>query len=917
MFKRQFGFLLALGAWGQAPPEFFEARVRPVLAMKCQGCHNARMATAGLDLSTGAGFRKGADTGPVVASGDVGKSRLLQVISYEERIKMPPAGKLPESDISVLREWVERGAPWPDSSSAVAPGTAMGNVKASAGHWAFQPLRKEAPPRVAHESWVRSPIDRFILSKQEARQLRPAGAADRLTLLRRAAFDLTGLPPTSEDIRMFMRDLSPEAFASAVDRFLASPRYGEKWGRHWLDVARYADSTGADEDYRYPHAWRYRDYVIDAFNRDVPYTQFVREQIAGDLLPPPAGEEVNTTGIIATGFLALGPKLVAEQDKVKMFYDIVDEQIDVVGKAFLGLTISCARCHDHKFDPITIKDYYSLASIFASTRQLEQIEGTVSKLFYAPLAGKVVAERYASHQKSLANKQKEIDAIVATQARRYRDQLAPRIAAYMAAARRVYADGVSPAAAAQGLDEEVLERWVNYLKPTRERRPHLEAWYRMTSVDAAAAEYQANYFAEIARREKAQVEFKIASEAARAKGEPAPAEPKFPAGANRFFTEIVAAKGALGLPEKEPEKLYTEEARVNIAALRRELKEIKDSAPPEPPFACAVAEDKPVDQHVFLRGNPEAHGEGVPKRFPVVLAGEQQAPVLTGSGRRELASWLADPANPLPARVIVNRIWQGHFGQGLVRTANNFGVAGERPAHPELLDWLAAEFVAQGSSFKKMHRMIMLSSTYQMGGEATEAHREKDPDNRLLTRFAMRRKTVEEIRDSLLLMDGSLDFTMGGALATGTGTDNEFSDSRKSMHPDDSKRRTVYLPLRRSNLSTLFTLFDFGDATTSTEIREQTNVAPQALYMMNSKFVAERARALAQRLLRTETDEAARVKQAWATVLGREPEARETSSSLSYLAEFPKLPENDEGRLTAWASLCRTLIASNDFIYIQ
>ncbi|MFN0104175.1 MAG: PSD1 and planctomycete cytochrome C domain-containing protein [Bryobacteraceae bacterium] len=895
MLTRCFGLLFAFSAWGQAAPEFFETKVRPVLATKCQGCHNARMATAGLDLSSGAGLRKGADMGPVVVPGDIEKSRLLQVVSYEERTKMPPTGKLAESEIAALREWVKTGAVWPGPSGVVSTAPAVRSVKAGAAHWAFQPLRASEPAPVANESWAQSPIDRFILAKQETRALRPAPPADRLTLLRRAAFDLTGLPPSAEDVRLFIGDSSPGAFASAVDRFLASPRYGEKWGRHWLDVARYADSTGADEDYRYPYAWRYRDYVIDAFNRDVPYPQFVREQIAGDLLPPPAGQEVNTAGIIATGFLALGPKLVAEQDKVKMFYDIVDEQIDVVGKAFLGLTISCARCHDHKFDPITIKDYYSLASIFASTRQLEQIEGTVSKLFYAPLAGKAVAERYAAHQKSVADKQKEIDAVVATQARRYRDELAPRIAAYMVAARRVYEGGT----AEPGLDEAVLARWVAYLKPTKERRPHLEAWYRAGRAD----DYQANYFAEVAKRDKAQAEFAAGLAAA----------PKFPAGANRFFTEIVAAKGPLGLPEKEPEKLYTDAARAKIAALQAELKSIKDSAPAEPPFACGVAEDKSVDQRVFLRGNPEAHGEPVPKQFPIVLAGERQAPVLIGSGRRELAEWLANPANPLPARVIVNRIWQGHFGQGLVRTANNFGVAGERPTHPELLDWLAAQFVAQGSSIKKMHRLMMLSSTYQMSGEATESHGEKDPDNRLLTRFAMRRKTVEEIRDSLLLLDGSLDFTMGGALATGTGTDNEFSDSRKSMHPDDSKRRTVYLPLRRSNLSTLLTLFDFGDATTSTEAREQTNVAPQALYMMNSKFVAERAGAL-EGLLRSETDEAARVKRAWATVLGRDPESRELSWGLAYLAGFPKLAKNDAA---AWASLCRALMASNEFIYVQ
>jgi hypothetical protein len=856
--------LLGLVAWGQSKFELFETRVRPVLVEKCQSCHGGKTPMAGIDLSTGAGARKAA-------------ANVAGAISYSGRVKMPPSGKLTDAEIAALTEWARGGAAWPES---VAVGKA-------ARHWAFEPLRVSALPAVSGSG---SPIDRFIWAKQEERGLRPAPPADRLTLLRRAAFDLTGLPPTPDDLQLFMSDTSPGAFASAVDRLLASPRYGEKWGRHWLDVARYADSTGADEDYRYPYAWRYRDYVIDAFNRDVPYPQFVREQIAGDLLPPPAGQEVNTAGIVATGFLALGPKLVAEQDKVKMFYDTVDEQIDVVGKVFLGLTISCARCHDHKFDPITIKDYYSLASIFASTRQFEQIEGTVSKLFYAPLTGKAEADRWVAHQKRLADKQKEIDAVVATQARRYRDQLAPQIAAYMKAARVVY-EGGSPEA---GLEAAVLARWVAYLKPTKERRPHLEAWYRT----GLAEDYQADYFAETARREKS------------------PGQ-KFPAGANRFYTEIVAAKGPLGLPEKEPEKLYTPAARERISVLQAELKSIKDSAPPEPPFACGVAEDKSVEQHVFLRGNPESHGELVAKRFPVVLAGKEQAPVSSVSGRRELGEWLADPAQPLPARVIVNRIWQGHFGQGLVRTANNFGIAGERPSHPELLDWLAAEFVARGSSIKQMHRLIMTSSAYQMSGDATEAQREKDPDNRLLTRFAMRRKTVEEIRDSLLLLDGSLDLTAGGALATGSGTDNEFSDGRKSMHPDDSRRRTVYLPLRRSNLSTLFTLFDFGDATTSTEIREQTNVAPQALYMMNSKFVAERAKVLAQRLLQSGTSEADRVKKAWVAVLGREPSEMEADSSLSYLAGFPKLPANDEGRLTAWSSLCRALMASNDFMYVQ
>lgn len=885
--------LVAAASAQTSPEEYFEKNVRPVLANRCQGCHNPKALQAGLDLTTAAGFRKGADTGPVVVAGDVEKSRILQVTSYLERLKMPPTGKLPDQELAVLRTWVERGAVWPssdgDSTLATRPAQ-KGYSRAQKEFWSFRPVTRPPLPTVRDMAWVRSPIDRFILAKLEAQQLTPAPAADKRTLLHRVTLDLTGLPPTAAEADAFVADSSPDAYAKVIDRLLASPRYGEKWGRHWMDVARYADSTGADEDYRYPHAWRYRDYVINAFNADLPYDQFVREQIAGDLLPPPAGQQVNTAGIIATGFLALGPKLVAEQDKVKMFYDIVDEQIDVTGKAILGLTISCSRCHDHKFDPVSIKDYYSLASIFASTKQLAQIEGTVSKLYYAPLVAKPIAAEYEAHQALVAAKQADINAVIAAEGRRYRDLHAPRLAEYMLAARKVYAEGAdaSAMAAQSGLDTKLLQRWAAYLKPSKERRAHLERFY---DSPASAAQYQAEFLAEVARRN---------------------AEPKrkFLAGDNRFYTEVALGKGPLTLPAEKPEAFYSETARQQIAALKADLEAIKAKAPPEPPFACAVAEDQPVEQRVFLRGNPESKGEPVAKRFPLILAGDVQPPITQGSGRLELANWLASPANPLTARVMVNRIWQGHFGQGLVRTPNNFGFAGERPSHRELLDWLAAEFVEQGWSIKRMHRLLLLSNTYQQSVLASPATREKDADNRLLSRFPMRRKTVEEIRDSLLQLDGSLDLTMGGSLQSGEGTDNEFSDSRKSIDPDVSTRRTVYLPIRRSNLSSLFNLFDFGDGTTSTEMRSETNVAPQALYMMNGKFVAARAANLAAQIGKTSAGLDERIRQAWRAVLGRDPDAGQLQDGRAYLAAFPG------GADLAWASYCRTLIASNDFLYV-
>jgi hypothetical protein len=893
---RTFLSVLAFATAASAQPsagEYFEKSIRPVLAKRCQGCHNGKTAQAGLDLTTAAGFRRGADTGPIVVAGDIAQSRLLQVTSYLERLKMPPTGKLPDEELAALRTWVEQGAVWPAAANetpAAGRGPKKGYSRAQKEFWSFRPIAKPPLPAVRDAAWVRSPIDQFILAKLEAQQLRPAPAADRRTLLHRVTLDLTGLPPSAAEADAFEADRSPDAFAKVVDRLLASPRYGEKWGRHWMDVARYADSTGADEDYRYPHAWRYRDYVINAFNADLPYDQFVREQIAGDLLPPPAGQTVNTAGIIATGFLALGPKLVAEQDKVKMFYDIVDEQIDVAGKAILGLTISCARCHDHKFDPVSIKDYYSLASIFASTKQLAQIEGTVSKLYYAPLVAKPVAAEYEAHQALVAAKQADINAVIAGEGRRYRDLHAPRLAEYMLAARKVYADGADAAAVAAqaNLDAPLLQRWAAYLKPAKERRAHLERFYDQPE---SAAQYQAEFLAEVARRT---------------------AEPKkkFLAGDNRFYTEVALGKGPLTLPAEKPEAFYSADAKQQIAVLQADLKAIKAKAPPEPPFACAVAEDKPVDQRVFLRGNPEAKGEPVAKRFPEILAGEEQAPINEGSGRLELANWLASPRNPLPARVMANRLWQGHFGQGLVRTPNNFGFAGERPSHPELLDWLAAEFIEQGWSMKRMHRMLLLSSTYQQSAATSDVKREKDADNRLLSRFPIRRKTVEEIRDSLLLLDSSLDLTMGGSLQSGEGTDNEFSDSRKSIDPDVSARRTVYLPVRRSNLSSLFNLFDFGDGTTSTETRSETNVAPQALYMMNSRFVARRAANLAAQIVKSSGGLDEGIRRAWRTVLGHEPTTEQRADGLAYLSTFPGSPE------LAWTSYCRSLIASNDFLYV-
>lgn len=872
--------------------EFFEAKVRPLLVAKCHSCHSGNAPMAGVDLASEKGVRSVA-------------AKIGPAIRHESRAKMPPGGRLKDPEIAILTRWTDEGSFWPKAAVGSADG----------GHWSFQPRKYVSPPNVRDTAWVRNEIDRFVLSSLEQKGLTPAKPADAVTLLRRISFDLTGLPPSEEEIAA--ATAAPSNIGrELVDRLLASPRYGEHWGRHWMDVARYADSTGADEDHRYPHAWRYRDYVIDAFNRDLPYNQFVREQVAGDLLPSPDGG-VNVRGIVATGFLALGPKLIAEQDKPKMFYDIVDEQIEVVGKAFLGLTIACARCHDHKFDPISTKDYYSLASIFASTKQLSKLEGTVSQLYFAPLVDGPTAASWEAHKKKVEDKQKEIDGVVGSEQSRYRKQFAPLMAKYMLAAGEVYLNGrkAADAALAAGLDAWVVEQWANYLKPSGERRPHLEDWEQSPAASrpAAAQRYQQQYEATETYRTKAREQWKADAEAARQRGAKAPPEPRFLPGDDRFFTEVNAASGPFKMPEKDRESLYRAESREKLKVLRAELDLLKKSGPPDPPLACAVGEGEPVQQHVFVRGNPDAKGDLVAKRFPTVIAGVHDRSIEKGSGRLEMADWLADPRNPLTARVMVNRIWQWHFGEGLVRTPNNFGKLGAIPTHPEMLDWLAQKFIDSGWSIKAMHRLILDSNTYRMSVNASERALEQDAENRMLTRFSPRRLTVEEIRDSLLALDGSMDWTMGGKMMEGEGTDKEFADARKSLNPDSSKRRLVYLPLRRSNLPSMLNLFDFGDATTSNEGRTQTNVAPQALFMMNSLFVAERAQTIAAALLSDRRlDDAGRVQSAYRKIVNRAPAGTFVDDALRYVRGFPGGQSE-----AAWTSLIRTMIASNEFLYVH
>jgi mono/diheme cytochrome c family protein len=908
--------------------EFFEKRIRPVLTTHCAKCHNPQAQVAELDLTSAAGFAKGGESGPLINKEQPEASRLLKVIGYAETLKMPPSGKLKDTEIADLAAWIKLGAPWPKAEAVVVAeakpkSTTREFTEEEKAFWSFQPLAHPAVPKVKKTAWVKSPIDAFVLAKLEEKGIAPAPPSDKLTLLRRATYDLTGLPPTEKEMSDFLADNSPEAFAKVVDRLLASPRYGEKWGRHWLDVARYADSTGNDEDHRYPHAWKYRDYVIKAFNDDLSYDQFVREQVAGDLLPAPDGGEVNRRGIIATGFLSLGAKAIAQQDKMKMLYDVWDEQVDVTSKAFLGLTMACARCHNHKFDPLLTKDYYAMIGMFASTRSFSNPDSHVSVPLEKPLVPKAEWQQYQAAKKAHSEKEKrvrlQLGEIVDEVKDRRVKELAPHLAELMLAARKVYANGAKVEAVAQEakLPAEAVKRWADYLKPSDKVRGYLNEWNDAAPDKLAevAQDYQTRFQKRYEELQTKLVAWRPKYQQALQASKPLPDKPRLEAGEDRFFDEVLYG-GPFSVSDKE-KKNFSPEQWTQIEALRKEAEALKKTTPPEPELACAIEEGEPVEQTVLIRGDYNNKGELAPRAFPAILSRYDTEPKFGGSGRLQLAEWLTRPENPLPWRVVANRLWLWHFGEGLVRTPDNFGKMGERPTHPELLDYLAQQFIKSGYSIKAMHRLLMLSSTYQMASDNPAAF-EADPDNRLLSRFNRRRLAIEEMRDGLLAIDGTIDYTMGGSLQSGRGTDGETSQGRLSINPEKQKRRTVYLPLRRANLPTLLNLFDFGDATTMNGKRQLTNVATQALFWLNSEFLTDRSVEVAKSLLAgAHKSDAERLMMAYTRILNRPASEAELAVGLKYLTGFQQKFAGEQAAQKAWQSYCRVLMASNDFLYLD
>jgi cytochrome c553 len=895
--------------------EFFERHVRPLLEAQCAECHARGKTEGGLSIDSRAALLRGGDSGPALTPGQPDKSRLLEAVRYKNpSLQMPPSGPLSAGDVRILEQWISMGAPdpRPDAPPMDPRPTGMG-IEDGRQFWSMRPVNRPPVPQGSQDAPKQSPIDAFLLKELVSNGLTFAPPADRRTLLRRVTYDLTGLPPTAEELRAFELDDRPDAYDRVVDRLLASPQYGVRWGRHWLDVARYADSNGLDENLAFGNAWRYRDYVIRAFNEDRPFDRFLVEQIAGDLLPD-ASDETR----IATGFLALGGKVLAEPDREKLVMDTIDEQIDTVGKVFLGLTLGCARCHDHKFDPIKQADYYRLAAIFKSTKTFGDTNtGAIKHWYEHPLGTDAEREALKAVDAAIAEKQKAASSFKSAAMNKVREEARSKGAIYLAAAAEI-APGMSlrevaTVAERHELHPRVLHHCRLHLA-YHDEDPLFEQW-RVLAAKGDVTAIEQHYTLLFAKAESAWVEAKKADPKTVALSDPA---------LEAARAALHDAAGFLAIPSQAELALdsRTLEEYHALAEAARQL----ESSSPDAPAAMSVADGVVVPTlPIHIRGSHHNLGEPVERGVPVVLLSPGQSLTMPAdhSGRLELARWMTHPENPLPIRVYVNRVWGWHFGQPLVPSTENFGVLGQRPSHPELLDWLASEFVESGFSTKAFHRLVLNSAAYQMSSRADSSQAASiDPENRLLWKFPLRRLEAEELRDSILAVSRRLDDRLDGKTVPLRNRQFVFDHTSIDHTRYDSLRRAAYLPVIRNNVYSLFEQFDFPDPTMPTGNRSETTVAPQALALLNSPLVLDSADAVACALLSTPGDEA-RVLRAYDHILGRTPEASEMSAALAFIDRCSR-----EGRTRseavesssierAWSLFCQTLLISNEFLHVR
>ncbi len=897
--------------------EFFEKKIRPVLVASCYQCHSAETnkVKGGLYLDSREALLKGGDSGPAFVSGKPDKSLLIKAIrGTDPDMVMPPKGdKLTPGQIADFEKWIVMGAPDPREATTGAKGLAVDMAKAKA-HWAFQPIANPATPKVKDsKGWVQTPIDAFVLAKLQEKGLTPSPKADKRTLIRRATFDLTGLPPTPDEVSAFLADNSKDAFAKVVDRLLASARYGERWGRHWLDVARYADSSGDRAggkriDPRYPYAWTYRDYVINAFNQDLPYDKFILQQIAADKLSSGEGRDV----LAAMGFLTVGKRFMGNENEV------IDDRIDVVMQGLMGLTAACARCHDHKFDPIPTKDYYSLHGVFASS-----MEPSEEPIIAEPKS----KEAYEDFLKQMAVIEDEVKAFHKTESAKLLSGMREKAASYLLVAHTLTQDSGkanrNTLARKYNLEFAVLENWEASMKRwAKNPDAVLNPWFAFAALaESNFAEEAKKVCAELGKSDKPANALLVQAFSATppaSMDDVSKVYGRVFADVNKAWNDALAsAKNSepprcLEDPNQEAVRqlLYGDQSPVQMNervlrrllgnqfqnrenAIRAKAVGLRMTHPGSPAHAMVLEDSpKPRNSRVFVRGEPSNVGPVVPRQFLEILAGDKREPFKNGSGRLELAEAIVRRDNPLTARVLVNRVWQRHFGEAIVRTPSDFGLRSEPPTHPQLLDHLATWFMDHGWSLKKLHRQIMLSSVYQQDSKGNEKGLVVDPANQWLWRMNLQRLDFEEVRDSLLFVGGTLDYTMGGpsvsvaesAAYRGKGN----PEKRKGMDTgaDDATlaaRRTVYALIDRDRLPELFRIFDFANPDMTSGQRFMTTVPQQALFMMNSPLVADQAKALLRRPEFQSLDGEARVKMLYRILFQRTPGADDVKVGLQFV----------------------------------
>ena len=810
---------------------FFEKHIRPLLASRCYTCHSDRSkkSKGGLRLDNREALLAGGRSGKAIMPGDVEASLLIKAVRRSDpKLKMPPDKPLPAKSVALLERWVKLGAPVPHDTApddGRLPDDPSDPI-VGRQHWSFRPLSQTESPKTARENWPRSAMDRFVLARLEAEKLTPAPDADRRTLARRVFVQLIGLPPTPQQMAAFLQDERPDAFERLVDQLLESPHFGERWGRHWLDLARYADSNGLDENFLFREAWRYRNRIIESFNEDTPFDQFLLEQIAGDLLPHDTIEQRDRQRISA-GFLVVGPKVLLGNNPDERRMDVADEQLDTIGRTVLGLTLGCARCHDHKFDPIPTADYYALAGIFTSTQVMER--------------------RYMLGSQRLMER----------------------------------LQGIGPGGGA--VDDSYEQYWRDRSTLLARAKDSKAALELLKKGDEEALQKQ--------------VKEKPDTVAVEARDPKAASEERL-----KFQTKLVAEYA------------------------------LATKAPSIPPRAMIPQDgEKPADEHIRLAGQFDEPGEKVPRGFLRVVSDTAAKITAKESGRLKLARWLTDTdhgAGNLAARVLANRIWQHVIGRGIVRTVDNFGRTGERPAHPELLDHLAAELISSGWSVKSLIRKIVLSRTFAMSSRHSDTAHAVDPENRLLWRAHRRRLAPETLRDAMLQAAGTLDLTPMDSSVWYLG------DQATAVGPNRNRRRTnfpnrsVYLPVIRNDLPELFDVFDFADPHATTGMRPETMVATQGLFLLNDESVQSAAEATAKRLLteipENETADTDRIARMFELILNSEATAEDQQTFAEFLkttraqivASEPAEAE-PKGPLVPWTIACQALFASSRFQILE